>query len=175
MVIKKLIRSWYVLHTKSRFENVVNDGLIKKSMEVFLPKIRVKSKRRDRKVMLRVPLFPGYMFVKTDLNPYEHVEILKTTGAVRLIGNKNGPIPVPEETIESLMIMVKGDNQVSTGNRIKKGERVIVVSGPFAGVTGIFVRYKGKGRVVVNIEALGQFAGIDVSEDDVEILPKISS
>ncbi len=175
MVIKKLIRSWYVLHTKSRFENVVNDGLIKKSMEVFLPKIRVKSIRRDRKVMLRVPLFPGYMFVKTDLNPYEHVEILKTTGAVRLIGNKNGPIPVPEETIESLMIMVKGDNQVSTGNRIKKGERVIVVSGPFAGVTGIFVRYKGKGRVVVNIEALGQFAGIDVSEDDVEILPKISS
>lgn len=175
MVIKKLIRSWYVLHTKSRFENVVNEGLIKKSMEVFLPKIRVKSKRRDRKVMLRVPLFPGYMFVKTNLNPYEHVEILKTTGAVRLIGNKNGPIPVPEETIESLMIMVKGDNQVSTGNRIKKGERVIVVSGPFAGVTGIFVRYKGKGRVVVNIEALGQFAGIDVSEDDVEILPKISS
>lgn len=175
MVIKKLIRSWYVLHTKSRFENVVNDGLIKKSMEVFLPKIRVKSKRRDRKVMLRVPLFPGYMFVKTDLNPYEHVEILKTTGAVRLIGNKNGPIPVPEETIESLMIMVKGDNRVSTGNRIKKGERVIVVSGPFAGVTGIFVRYKGKGRVIVNIEALGQFAGIDVSEDDVEILPKISS
>jgi transcriptional antiterminator NusG len=175
MVIRKLIRSWYVLHTKSRFENVVNDGLIKKSMEVFLPKVRVKSKRRDRKVMLRVPLFPGYMFVKTDLNPYEHVEILKTTGAVRLIGNKNGPIPVPEETIESLMIMVKGDNKVSTGNRIKKGERVIVVSGPFAGVTGIFVRYKGKGRVIVNIEALGQFAGIDVSEDDVEILPKISS
>ena len=27
---KRLNRLWYVLHTKSRFENVVNDGLGKK-------------------------------------------------------------------------------------------------------------------------------------------------
>jgi len=66
---KRLNRLWYVLHTKSRFENVVNDGLGKKSIEVFLPKITVKSKRRDRKAMIRVPLFPGYLFVKTDLAP----------------------------------------------------------------------------------------------------------
>jgi transcriptional antiterminator NusG len=37
MMDKKLERLWYVLHTKSRHENVVNDGLLKKSMEVFLP------------------------------------------------------------------------------------------------------------------------------------------
>jgi hypothetical protein len=29
--------------------------------------------------------------------------------------------------------------------------------------------------VVVNIDALGQFASVDVEEDDVERLPKISS
>ena len=94
MASSKLIRSWYVLHTKSRFENVVSDGLAKKSIEVFLPKILVKSRRRDRKMMIRVPLFPGYVFVKTDLNPYEHIEILKTVGAVRLIGDRRGPISV---------------------------------------------------------------------------------
>jgi predicted nucleotidyltransferase len=44
--------------------------------------------------MIDVPLFPGYVFVKTDLNPYEHVEIVKTVGAVRLIGNHQGPVPV---------------------------------------------------------------------------------
>jgi transcriptional antiterminator NusG len=106
MTLSKLTYSWYVLHTKSRFENVVNEGLIKKSIEVFLPKIQVKSKRRDRKAMIRVPLFPGYLFVKSDLNPYEHLEIVKTAGAVRLIGNKDGPIPVPSDTIKSLEIMV---------------------------------------------------------------------
>ncbi|MBC8393541.1 MAG: transcriptional antiterminator, partial [Deltaproteobacteria bacterium] len=47
--------------------------------------------------------------------------------------------------------------------------------GPFAGVTGTFVRYRGRGRVIVNIEALGQFAGVEVNEDDVELLPEILS
>ena len=168
----KLVRSWYVLHTKSRFENIVNDGLIKKSIEVFLPKIKVRSKRRDRKAIIQVPLFPGYLFVKSELNPYEHVEIVKTIGAVRIIGNKDGPLAVPQESIESLQIMVAGNNDVMTGKYLKKGDIVMVVDGPFAGVTGTFVRYKGKERVVVYIEALGQFASVEVSEDDVEILPK---
>jgi len=173
MTIANLTYSWYALHTKSRFENVVNEGLIKKSIEVFLPKIQVKSKRRDRKAMIRVPIFPGYLFVKSDLNPHEHLEIVKTVGAVRLIGNKDGPIPVPSDTIKSLEIMVGGSNTVITGIRFKKGDRVIVVYGPFTGVIGIFARYRGKGRVIVNIEALGQFAGVDVSEEDIEILPEI--
>ncbi len=149
------------------------DGLIKKSMEVFLPKIQVRSRRRDRRVMIKVPLFPGYLFVKTSLNPYEHIEIVKTTGAVRLIGNIEGPVPVPEENITSLKIMVDRTNEISTGRQFKKGDKVIVVSGPFAGVTGVFTRYRGKSRVVVTIEALGQFAGVDVKEDDVELLPDI--
>ncbi len=152
---------------------MVNEGLIKKSIEVFLPKIRVRSKRRDRKVMIWVPLFPGYLFVKSELNPYEHVEIVKTVGAVRLIGNKDGPIPVHSETVQSLKIMVKGSNTVSTGTRFRKGDRVMVVHGPFAGVVGTFARYRGKGRVIVNIEALGQFAGVDVNEEDVEILSEL--
>jgi transcription antitermination factor NusG len=154
---------------------VVNEGLIKKSIEVFLPKVQVKSKRRDRKAMIRVPLFPGYLFVKSDLNPNEHLEIVKTVGAVRLIGNKDGPIPVPSDTIKSLEIMVGENNPVITGTRFKKGERVMVVYGPFTGVIGTFVRYRGKGRVIVNIEALGQFAGAEVSEEDIEKLPEILS
>ena len=154
---------------------MVNEGLIKRSVDVFLPKIQVRSKRRDRKAVIRVPIFPGYLFVKTNLDPYEHIEILKTVGVVRLVGNKDGPIPVPLETIESLKIMVKGNNAVSTGTRFKKGDRVIVVHGPFTGVIGTFVRYRGKERVIVNIEALGQYAGVDVSEEDIEILPEILS
>lgn len=169
------VPSWYVLHTRSRFETVVNDGLTKKNLEAFLPKHQVKSKRRDRNAVIRVPLFPGYVFIKSDLNAVEHLSILKTVGVVRIIGNKDGPISVLPETIESLKIMVGGSNTIVTGRRFKKGDRIIVVNGPFTGVIGFFSRYKGRGRVVVNFEALGQYAGADVDEDDVEILPKMSS
>ena len=175
MKIDRPVSSWYVLHTRSRFENVVNEGLMKKSLEVFLPKVQVRSKRRDRRIMIRVPLFPGYVFVKTNLTANEHLEIVKTVGAVRLIGNKDGPVPVPDENIASLKIMVEGDYAISTGRRFKKGDRVIVVNGPLTGVTGVFARYRGKSRVVVHIEALGQFAGVEVDENDVELLPEILS
>ncbi len=173
MTITKLDPAWYVLHTKSRFENIVNDGLIKKSMDSFLPKIKIRSKRRDRKLMIRTPLFPGYLFVKTDLRPDRHLDILKTAGAVRLLGTREGPVPVPGKTIESLKLMVDAREAVSTGKRLKKGARVMVMAGPFAGVIGAFVRYRGKRRVVVNVEALGQWASVDVREEDIEPMPEI--
>jgi transcriptional antiterminator NusG len=173
MSADQLTLAWYALHTKSRFENVVNEGLAKKTLEVFLPKITVKSRRRDRHKMIRVPLFPGYIFVRTDLNPYEHVEILKTTGAVRLIGNTRGPVSIADATIESLKIMVSTDGEVITGTQFQKGDRVMVISGPFAGVEGVFSSYRGDGRVIVNIEALGQFAAVNVDAADVEKLPEI--
>jgi transcriptional antiterminator NusG len=172
---QKLEQLWYVLHTKSRHEKVVNEGLLKKSIEVYLPLVTVRSKRRDRKVMIRVPLFPGYIFVRTDLHPDSHLEVVKTAGAVRLIGNKQGPVPVPDETVNSLQIMVESNHLVTTGNRLKSGDRVMVVYGPFAGVVGTFVRHGSKGRVIVNIEALGQYAGVEVNEEDIEIIPKILS
>jgi transcription elongation factor/antiterminator RfaH len=175
MTLDRLIPSWYVLHTKSRFENVVHDGLGSKSIEVFLPKITVPSKRKDRKKMIRIPLFPGYVFVKSDLAPNHHLDIVKTVGAVKLVGNNLGPIPVPAETIASLRIMVATDHPVVTGYTFSKGDRVMVVNGPFAGVTGVFDRYGGKGRIVVHIEALGQFAAVEVDVEDVEKIPSIVS
>ena len=163
--------AWYVVHTRSRFEQVVFDGLQGKSLESFLPKITVMSKRRDRRKKIRVPLFPGYIFTRSDLNAHERLEIVKTIGVVRLVGNKDGPISVPDEAIDSLRIMVAVDSPVETGTRFRKGDRVMVVEGPFAGVVGTFVRYRGFGRVVVAIEALGQYAGVNVPEEHVEKLP----
>jgi len=122
-----------------------------------------------------VPLFPGYLFVRTDLHPDHHLDVVKTAGAVRLLGNKEGPVPVAGETVESLQIMVASNHPVTTGYRLKTGDKVMVVYGPFTGVVGTFVRYGGKGRVIVNIEALGQYAGVEVSEEDIEIIPKILS
>jgi transcription elongation factor/antiterminator RfaH len=170
MTVSGLPKNWYALHTRSRFENVVLGSLTRKEIEVFLPKITVRSKRVDRKKMIQVPLFPGYLFVKTSLDPYDHLDVVKTIGVVKMVGNRLGPVPISRESIESLKIMVQGNQEILTGSEFKQGDRVMVITGPFAGVTGVFVRYRGKGRVVVNIEALGQYAAVDVSEDDIEVI-----
>lgn len=163
--------AWYVAHTRSRFEQVVFEGLQGKSLESFLPKITAMSKRRDRKKKIRVPLFPGYVFLKSDLNPAERLEIVKTVGVVRLVGNKDGPVSVPDEAVESLKIMVAGENSVETGTQFSKGDRVMVIEGPFAGVVGTFLRYRGHGRVVVDIKALGRYAAVSVPQEHVEKIP----
>lgn len=160
--------SWFVLHTRSRHEAVVHNGLQKKGIPSFLPKARVPSTRKDRKLMIDVPLFPGYLFVKTDLEPYQHVEILKTIGAVRLIGTKDTPIAVPETAVNSLEIMAAARLAIETGSRLVKGDPVIVVAGPFTGIRGFFDHRKGQGRVVVNVDVLGQFAAVEVDADQVE-------
>ncbi|MFH1984939.1 MAG: UpxY family transcription antiterminator [Pseudomonadota bacterium] len=168
------IPAWYVLHTRSRFEAKVHDGLLKKSKTVFLPKMLTQSRRRDRKQMIRIPLFPGYVFVHTDLTPEMRLDILKTVGVVKFIGNSGGPLPVAEATIESLKIMVSANQGIHTGQQMKKGQPVIVVQGPFTGVTGHFLSYRGQHRVVVHIEALGQYAAVEVDEDDIEPAPLLS-
>ncbi len=167
-----LIPKWYVLHTKSKFEKVVNDGLQKKTFEAFLPTMHVRSKRRDRKIMLDLPIFPGYTFVKSALGAEEHLSIVKTAGVVRVIGNTAGPVPVQSDIIESLKIMTSAQQSIQTEGRFKKGEKVMVLYGPFAGLTGFFQKYKGKGRVYVNIDLLGQSASVEIEEEDIEPILK---
>lgn len=158
---------WYALHTNSRAEKKVEERLKASLFEAFCPKIITPSRRRDRKVMLSLPLFPGYVFVKSDLSAIHHLSILKVSGAVTLVGGSQGPVPIPETNIASLKIM---ENQpgLLTGTRFKPGDRVCVVAGPLAGVRGYFTRYGGCGRVVVEIEALGRFAAVEVDTDDLK-------
>lgn len=129
---------WYVLHTKSKFERVVADSLLKKNIHAFLPTIMKLSKRKDRKKVLEAPMFPGYLFVKSNILPENHLNILKTTGAVRLLGTNSGPVAVNETAIESLILFSKSKEIISTGKGFKKGEEVVITDGPLAGARGIY-------------------------------------
>jgi transcription termination/antitermination protein NusG len=68
---------------------------------------------------------------------------------------------------------VESQQPITTGYLFTKGEHVMVVDGPFLGVVGVFERYGGHGRIVVHIEALGQFAAVEVETRDVEKVPDI--
>jgi transcription antitermination factor NusG len=82
---------------------------------------------------------------------------------------------VGDETIASLKIMVATDRQIITGRRLRRGERVMVVTGPLAGVVGSFACYRGRSRVVVNIEALGQYAAVEIDADAVKPLDPVAA
>ncbi len=166
---------WYALLTKSNYENIVWQGISQKRIEVFLPKIKTRSRRKDRRILIDKPLFPGYLFVRTPPDPDSQLSILKTVGAVRLLGNRNGPVPVRSDHIESLKILTKSTTDIVTGSSEKliKGDSVLITEGPLAGLKGEFVKYRGKKRVVVDIPALQQFAGVEVGKNKIEKIPDI--
>ena len=167
--------NWFALLTRSNFEQTVYTSVVKKKVEAFLPRTKRKSKRKDRNLMIEVPIFPGYIFVKTTLEPAAQLTVLKTIGAVRLLGNQSGPVPVPPTQIESLKIMTSSNMDLITGAniRLETGDPVIILEGPMAGIRGEFTRHKGRGRVVIKIEVLGQYAGVEVEENNVEKVPDL--
>lgn len=168
---------WYALLTRSNFEQTVYTAVCKKKIEAFLPKTRKKSQRKDRKLMIEVPLFPGYIFVKSTPASADQLPILKTTGAVRLLGNAQGPVPVPDPQIDALKLLTSAGTDLITGTtvQLKKGDPVMILEGPMAGLKGEFFEHKGKGRVIVKVDLLGQYAGVEVDADQVEKIPELLS
>ncbi len=169
--------NWFALLTRSNFEQTVYKGITGKKIDAFLPKTRRQSQRKDRKLMIEVPLFPGYLFVRSTLAPADQLNILKTTGAVRLLGNAKGAVPIPDSQIESLLIMTHANVDLISGSSIllQKGDPVMILEGPMAGVKGEFTRHKGKGRVIIKIDLLGQYAGVEMDGNCVEKLPDFPS
>ena len=156
---------WYALHARSRHEDVVFNGLMKKSIEVFVPRVEVMSRRKDRRKRILVPLLPGYVFVHSDLNPYHYYDIIKTYGVVRIVGTEGKPVPVKDEEIASLTILHGTDRTVRNQAYMKKGDRVIIMEGPLRGLTGFYLRHKGKSdKVVVSIELLQRSLAVEIED-----------
>ncbi|MBW1900101.1 MAG: UpxY family transcription antiterminator [Deltaproteobacteria bacterium] len=154
---------WYALHTRSHFEQKVYDGLRGKSIETFLPRIQVMSRRKDRRKKILVPLLPGYVFVRTDLHPEEHLHILKTTGIVRMIGFKGKPVPANEDEISSLMVLDGTDRTVQNRTYMKKGDRIMIMEGPLKGLVGFYLRHNGRhDKVVVSVELLQRSIEVEI-------------
>ncbi len=159
------IYQWYALYTRSRFEHKVYTGLCGKSLTAFLPRVKVMSRRRDRRKMILTPMLPGYVFVRSNLHHEEHLEILKTPGVVRMVGIKGRPVPVAEAEISSLMILDGTDRTVRNRAYMKKGDRVVIMEGPLKGLTGFYVRHKGKsGKVVISIDLLRRSLEVDIED-----------
>lgn len=160
--------SWYAVYTRCNHERVVNKMLIEKGIITFLPQIIVPSRRKDRKILIKRPLFPNYLFV--DLNQIREnwMKVFRTPGLVRICGNGR-PTPVPDEDIESIKIFVNSDRNIYPLPYLQVGSRVQVISGPLAGAIGILVKEDRKRRrLVVSIELMGQSVAATLFDDEVK-------
>lgn len=160
---------WYAVHARSRHEEVVRSGLSQKMIETFLPRAEVMSRRKDRRKKILVPLLPGYVFAHTDMNPFKYWDIIKTYGVVKIIGIEGKPVPVKDAEIASLRILDGTDRTVSNQAYMKEGDMVMIMEGALKGLTGYYVKHKGKSdKVVVSIELLQRSLAVEIENWSVD-------
>jgi len=164
---------WYAVYTKSRHEKRVYKHLVPKMQEVFLPLVKVWSRRKDRRVKYDKPVLPGYLFVREVLSPDKRLAVLETFGVVRILSSRAGeqamPTPIPEEQVESLKILVAARQEIHPCDYLAVGEEVEVIRGPFMGAIGRLLRINPKqNRLVVSIDLVNQSAAVDIDVMDIQ-------
>jgi len=164
-----LLMNWYAIYIRSRHEQKAKDRLLKKNIETFLPLIERWSRRKDRRKRIHLPLFPGYLFVRTGMDAHTHLEILKTDSVVRILGNDGQPAPIPDEQIDALQVLMKNKISIAPWPYLKEGMRVRVVHGPLIGIEGILLKTKpNKHRLVLSVDLLQESVSVEIDESDVE-------
>ena len=157
---------WWAIHTLYHHEKLVAEMLTAKGIEVFLPLYDSLRQWRDRRMLLSLPLFPCYLFVRG--RAHSRTPIVTTPGVHVILGNGDHPTIVPETEIQAIRRSIEGPFRVEPHPFLKCGERVRVKRGTLEGLTGILVRKKNLCRLVLSVEMLAQSVCVEIDAEDVE-------
>jgi transcription antitermination factor NusG len=159
---------WYAVRTRSRQEKSAAAMLEVLGVSHFLPLISQERQWSDRKKMVAMPIFPGYLFVRIMATSGLELRVRQVPGIVNFVGNQNGPSAVPEEEIQNVRDLLSREAKCFPCPFMKAGDRVRIVRGALAGIEGSFIRCGARSRVVVSVEIIQRSIAVDVSAHDVE-------
>ena len=164
-------KKWFAIYVKSRNEKKVFKSLNDIGIESFLPLITNIKQWSDRRKKVEEPLFNSYLFVNIPLSDY--YKVLNVNGVVKFICFEKKPVEVPENQIEAIKKYICDTDlhevDYETIN-FKEGELVRIKSGQMKDLTGRFVEIKGKHRIMIEIEVVGQYLPINIARTNVEII-----
>lgn len=159
------MESWYALQSKAHKEFQVRASLETRGLVVFLPLIKGRTQTRAR---AEKPFFPGYLFVRADLERVGISAVQYTPGLRRIVSFSEGkPSPVADQIIahlqDRLAVMNAFDQE---GEVLKQGDRVVITSGVLRDYEALFDRrLSPEGRVRLLIQLLARQVPIDVTTD----------
>lgn len=109
-------------------------------------------------------MFPSYLFVRHSMDKISYIEIMKSNGLVRILGerwDKLAAIPDPE--LEAIRQVATSELPLMPYPFLRDGQRVRIVEGPLAGVEGLLVRSRpNRGLLVLSVELLHRSVSVEV-------------
>lgn len=162
-----LNKHWFAIYTHPRHEKKVFESLTEIKIEAYLPLQKKLRKWSDRKKWVETPLITSYVFVNVDEKSY--YDVLKIQGASRYICFEGKAATIPDWQINAMKLALEIDPDLEiTNKKFNKGDNIIVIDGPFIGLKGKLIDFKGKKKVLINISNIGQSLVVNIPVEYLE-------
>jgi transcription elongation factor/antiterminator RfaH len=162
---------WFVVRTKAGDEDRANTNLLNQEIETFLPLFKARYLRGGKMIETIKPLFPNYLFARLDPDLH-YTKVKWTRGVSRILGNREGPVPISEAVVQAIRNRVGRDELIELEEGMKEGDLVQVISGPLKDLLGVFQkRMSGKDRVRILLNLIGVDVPVQISKWQIHKVP----
>ena len=164
---------WHALFVPTGQEEYVKEALEKflgDQLKFMVPKRILKERKRGEWHRVKRNLFPGYILVKGNINSETYYKIKSIPVVARVLKSEEGPEEIEKRELEVLKILIENeDGDIGISTAYKENEKVVVNSGPLAGLEGNIQSIdKRKGRAKVKIDFLGETRTVQLGIDFIE-------
>jgi len=182
VLMEKMEKNWYVVHTYSGYENKVKMNLEKrlesmgmedKIFQVLVPEDEETEIKDGKKKVSKKKFFPGYVLaemIMTDDSWYVVRNTPGVTGFVGSSGHGSKPTPLWPEEVEAVMKrMGMAAPAVQVDFELK--ENVQVTDGPFTDFTGTIEHIDAdKQKVKVHVNMFGRETPVELDFSQIKKL-----
>ena len=163
------MKSWYLIQTKPRQENLARENLERQGYRIYLPRILLTRRRKGRRYKEQGPMFPLYLFIYLSVGIDDWGPIRSTVGVSKLVRFGQIPARVPEEIIDALISREdKNGLQILPDKGYQPGDEVTIVDGPFQGYEGVICAKNSKERVIVLMKLIENFIKLELKANQLE-------
>jgi len=163
-------KEWFVLQFKPNSHHQAAKNLNRQGFETFLPLHDITSRKASRFINTTQPLFPGYMFIKFDRIKSDWHKINNSYGVSRLITFNSILKSIPISFIDSLMKRYDLSGKLIPIQKLKKGDQVTVLTGPFANFIASVEKYESDQRIWILMDLMGRKTKTQTPSDALKLL-----
>lgn len=149
---------WFVLHTKSRQEKALAEHLERREIEFFLPLFRKVRYYGKRKVAGDLPLFPGYLFLRGTVEEAYAADRTDRVAHIIRVADQE----MIDDELRQIRFALEQGGELVPRERMVKGMRVEVMSGPFKGLEGVIAEEHRDDRLILSVGMLGRAADLEI-------------
>jgi transcriptional antiterminator RfaH len=162
-------KEWFILQFKSNSHHQAEKNLNRQGFETFLPLHDTTSRKLSRFINTSKPLFPGYMFIRFDRTESTWHKINNTYGVSRLITFNSILKSIPTSFIDSLMKRYDLSGKLLPIQKLKKGDQVTVLTGPFANFIATVEKYEADHRTWILMDLMGRKTKLQTPSDALKL------